>query len=98
MRNTRQNSNTHQFTHNKQSLLSLKKDFADNDKSIIKMTEFDLQKRLLELQLPGGDEIEIERQNFETNNFYNSNQKMISPNNRSQISINDANIQSNTNL
>ena len=42
MRNTRQNSNTHQFTQNKQSLLSLKKDFADNDKSIIKMTEFDL--------------------------------------------------------
>jgi hypothetical protein len=42
--------------------------------------------------LPGGDEIEIERENFETNNFFSNKQKIISPKNVSSISINDANI------
>jgi len=41
--------------------LNLTKDFIDNDKSVIKMTEFELQKRLMELSIPGGDEIEIDR-------------------------------------
>lgn len=61
------------------------------------MTEFELQKRLMELSIPGGDEIEIDRQNFEKNNFY-SNYKMKSPNNMSSKSINDVNNQSNSNL
>ncbi len=42
MRNNRQNSNTHQFTQNKQASLGLTKDFVNNDKNVIKITEFDL--------------------------------------------------------